>query len=177
MLNFIYSNFKHFIFGFLLISRLGDVLSTLFATPKLKFESNIIAKKLGKPYMFLTLLISFVAYYDIAISIVILIPSLLVSASNISKIWIIRTFGEDNYYELIIKLIKKDGVIKLILLNILSSFFIILIAVIMFILYPKQQDWGFWIAYGFLLYGIIIIFWGTLNTTIIYFKTKKMEIC
>lgn len=176
MLGFIYSHFKHFMFGFLLISRLGDVLSTLFATPKLKFESNIIAKKLGKPYIFLTLLISLVAYYDIAISIVILIPSLLVSASNIGKIWFLRTFGEDNYHKLFLTLIKKNGVTGLILLNILSSFFIVLIAVIIFILYPRQEDWGFWIAYGFLLYGIIIIFWGTINSVILHFKTRKMEV-
>jgi hypothetical protein len=169
----IYRNLNHFMFILLLISRLGDVVSTLLATPKLKLETNVIARKLGKPFIFLTLLIAVVAYYNVALAVAVLIPSLMVSASNMGKVWFLKKYGESNYYELICALVKKNGIKGFILFNILSSLFIVLIGFTIYVLVPSPEEWGFWIALGFFAYGFVIIFWGTINYLTLNRRIKK----
>ncbi len=175
MLEFIHKNLNHFMFLFLLISRLGDIISTLVATPSLKLEANLLAKKFGRPFIFLSLLICFIAYYNVRFSLAVLIPSLFVSASNISKIWILKALGEDSYINLVSKFLKKNGLRHLLVLHFLSCFFIILAGLIIFILYPDQKEWGFWVAYGIFLYGMVVLFWGTISTVNLYFKAKRID--
>jgi hypothetical protein len=172
MIAFIHKNLAHVLFALLLISRLGDIISTLIATPDLKLESNLLAKKLGKPFVFATVLISFVAYYDTSIAVMMLIPFLFVSFSNIGKIWFLKSFGEENYRDFLINKIKEKGIKGIILQNLASAFFVCLIGFSIFIFYSTTDTWGYWIACGFFTFGFILLFWGTINTFTLYFRVK-----
>jgi hypothetical protein len=173
MLDFIHANFNHFLFVFLLISRLGDVVSTLIATPQLKLESNIIARKLGKPFMLLTILVSFIAYYSAYAAIILLVPSLLVSAMNIGKIWMMRTMGEDRYSALIADLARKSKPIHPVITNIASALFFSLIGFLIFVLYPDENSYGFAVATGFVGFGFAIALHGTVSYLMLFYRLRK----
>jgi hypothetical protein len=172
-IEFIHKNLAHVFFILLLISRLGDVLSTLFITPELKLENNLIAKKLGKPFIFISLLICFLPYYNITYALLLLIPSLLVSINNIGKLWMIKSFGETNYDNFINEKIKENGIKLIIIQNIIISILISLIAFTIFIFYNTSDSWGYWIAYSFILYSLITLFWGITSSLKRYIKIKR----
>jgi hypothetical protein len=173
MIEFFQQNMNHFMFVMLLISRLGDVVSTLLATPRLKLEANVIARKLGKPFVFLTLLIAFIAYYDVALAVAVLIPSLLVSSGNLGKVWVMRKLGEDGYQALLAGLVRKHGVKGQILFNALSACFIALVGAVLLVLAPDPRDGGFWAAVGFFIYAFALVFWGTINSLTLRRKLSK----
>jgi hypothetical protein len=95
MLYHFYSNIEHYLFVFILLGRIGDIGSTYLATPQLRLETNPIIRKLKWPFAIVTLLISFIAYYHAGLAVMILISTYFVCSANISKLWAIRTVGED----------------------------------------------------------------------------------
>src|SRR5208337_445540 len=99
-----HSNFEHLLCALILVSRLGDIGSTYLITPKLKLEANLVAGKLGWWFAAATLLVCLVPYYSAPLGVVVLVPSLLVSASNTSKIWFVRAYGESEYHDLLCRL-------------------------------------------------------------------------
>jgi len=84
MREFIYSHIRleHLLCALILLSRLGDIGSTYLVTPKLRLEANPIVRKLGWWFAVATLLLCLVPYYWTPAGIIILIPSLMVSAAN-----------------------------------------------------------------------------------------------
>ena len=135
----------------------------LLLTPKLKLEANPIAKGLGWPFAFATLLICLVPYWWTAGGIIVLVPSLLVSASNTSKIWFVRAYGEGEYLELVRSVARRSKLSHAIMGSIVSSLFIALIGLVLLLLCPDpMRDWGHWFAVGFLAYAFIIGFYGCL---------------
>lgn len=90
MRQLIVANFEHTLCILILIGRLGDIISTRLVTPKLELEANPIVRKLGWPFAFATVLICLIPYWSTAAGVVVLIPSLFVSATNTSKIWFAR---------------------------------------------------------------------------------------
>jgi hypothetical protein len=163
MIEFIHQNLNHVLFVLLLVSRVGDVASTLLATPKLKLEANPVARKLGKPFMFASLLIAFVAYLHTGLAVTALIPFLMVSASNVGKVALLKYTGETAYHDFVLNAIRKHGVGGFILGNVVSSLFVVLIGFVIFVLSPDPAEWGFWIGLGFFMYAFVIVLWGTTN--------------
>src|SRR5437773_11506825 len=88
---------EHLLCALIFISRLGDIGSTYLITPKLKLETNPIVRKLGWWFAIATLAVCLVPYYSTAMAIIVLVPSLMVSAANAGKIWVARAFGEGAY--------------------------------------------------------------------------------
>ena len=108
MKDFIYNNFTHFLCLMVLISRLADILSTYLITPTLKLESNPIVKKLGWKFLLLSLVLCVVPYYYTPSAVIIIIPSLLVAASNIGKFWVVKGMGETEYLKLNLMIASKS---------------------------------------------------------------------
>ena len=109
MKTLIINNLDHFLCIMLLISRLGDVISTYLATPKLILEINPVIRKLRWPYAIFTLFICFIPYYDTTVAMIIIVPSLLVCSSNFSRIWFITTLGEKEYKKLLLAVCRKGN--------------------------------------------------------------------
>ena len=109
MREFLYSHVKleHLLCILILVSRLGDIGSTYLVTPKLKLEANPIVRKFGWWFAIATMLLCLIPYYSTGMGIIVLIPSLMVSASNTAKIWFARAYGESEYQELLLRLARK----------------------------------------------------------------------
>ena len=164
MTEFVYNNLDHVLCGLLLISRLGDVISTYLVSPTLKLEANPIVKRLGWKFALLTILVCVVPYWSLPMGLMMLVPFLMVSASNIGKIWFIRTYGESEYLELVRSVARKGSMRGSLLGTWASAAFIALQGSVLIFFYPNQDQWAFWFGCGILLYALIIALWGTVYT-------------
>jgi hypothetical protein len=97
------NGFTHLLAALVLLSRLGDIVSTRLVTPKLRLEANPIARRLGWPFAFATLLVAAMPYFDARIGVAVLAASLLVSASNFYRGWFIRAIGEEEFEQLVLR--------------------------------------------------------------------------
>jgi len=159
---FIENNFRHILCALLLFSRLGDVGSTYLVSPTLKLEANPLAKKLGWPFMLLSLLVCLLPYYDAGLAIMALVPSLLVSSSNISKFWMVKALGETGYSMMVSIAAAKSKKSHVLFSNLMAAFFIILAGFVLLLLCPDSRGPAFWFGTGIVLYGVITAFYGLL---------------
>ena len=175
MREFITTNFEHVLCVLILISRLGDIISTRLVTPKLKLEANPIVRKLGWRFAIITLLLCLVPYWNTTGGIIVLVPSLLVSATNTSKIWFARAYGEQEFAELLKVLARKSKLSHALAGTIVSALFFAMVGLLLLFLCPDPNaDWGYWIGIGVLTYAFIIASYGSLFFIKI-FKTAKKE--
>ncbi len=160
--------------GLILLSRLGDIGSTYLVTPRLKLEANPIARKLGWWFAFATLLVCLIPYYSTYLGIIVLIPSLMVSASNTGKIWFVRSYGESEYHELLLRLARKTRLSHALVPAIVAAMFIAVIGLVLLLLSPDPtEDWGYWFGIGFLTYAFVIGFYGSLFIVRLFRKARR----
>ena len=163
MRQFIYGNIEHVLCALVLVSRLGDVVSTRLATPKLKLEANPIAKKLGWWFIAATLGLCVVPYFHRGAAVVILTVSCLVSASNITKLWAIRALGEDEYHRHMMRMARKAKPLYAMGGLVVASLFIVLLGATQMMLSGNPSEcWGYWFGLGILTYGFAMLIYGPL---------------
>jgi SAM-dependent methyltransferase len=173
MREFISNNLKHVLCFLILLGRLGDIVSTRMLTPNLKLEANLVVRRLGWRVALGSLLLCLVPYFTISFGIVVLVPSLLVSASNIGKIWLIRGIGEDEFEKLLMKVAGRGKLSHALGAVLSSALFIVLAGLILWYLSSDAgEGWGFWFGMGIIFYGLIISLHGSLYYWRL-FKTAK----
>jgi len=146
-----------FLFIALLIARIGDVLSTYLVTPTLKLEANPIVRKLRWPFALATSLVCFIPFYNTAIAIPFLVVSLMVSASNCSKIWVARAMGETKYYELMKECAQRSSALSAVLFLLSPCAFVLILGGLVLLFYPDPtHDWGFYIGVGIIAYALVL---------------------
>lgn len=178
MRDYFYSHVKleHLLCVLVLIGRIGDIGSTYLVTPTLQLEANPIMKRLGWWFAIATLLTCLVPYYSTAAGIIILIPSLMISASNIGKIWFVRVYGETAYLELLLSMAKRSRLSHALLPVIAAATFIALIGLTLLLLSPDpSKDWGYWFGFGFLAYAFTIVFYGSLSCIKLFKMAHRVE--
>lgn len=154
---FFFDHLKPCLCVLLLISRLGDILSTYLVTPSLALEANPIVKKLGWPFAWFTLVVCFAPYVSIQASLPLLVASLLVSASNSTKIWMVRAMGEAQFGRLLFRLASTSRLSHALLATWTSCFFMMLTGAVFCLFYPDPAaDAGFWLGGGVVLYGVVL---------------------
>ena len=153
----------HTIAFLLLLARLGDVGSTYLATPTLKLEANPVARRLKWPFAWLTVLVAILPYYSLALGIIVLVASLLVCASNFSKLWLVRTMGEMEYHKFMIKFAAKAHLPSALLFILMPAVCVSAIGLLLLHFYPNPgEHWAFYFAFGFFGYALAIGIWGPL---------------
>jgi hypothetical protein len=178
MREYIYGHTKleHLLCALILVSRLGDIGSTYLVTPKLRLEANPIVRKFGWWFALATILVCLVPYYSTAAGIIVLIPSLMVSAANTSKIWFARACGENEYHELLLRLAKTSKLSYALAPTIVAAIFTAMIGLVLLLLSPDPtKDWGYWFAIGFLAYAFVIGFCGSLFFVRLFRKARRSE--
>lgn len=176
MLEYFYTHVKleHLLCALILLARIGDIGSTYLVTPTLKLEANPIMRRLGWWFALATIFICLVPYYSTAAGIIVLIPSLMISASNIRQIWFVRAYGEGDYHELILRVAKRSSLSHALLPTIAAATFTALIGLVLLLLSPDpSKDWGYWFGIGFLAYAFIIGFYGSLFYIRLFRKAKR----
>lgn len=161
LLAFAYEHLRHVVCGLLLVARLGDIGTTWLATPTLALEANPVARKLGWWFALATVLICLLPYYSLPFSLVALMLSLLVSASNASKVWIVRGIGEREYAALLRDVARRTRRVHALASVLGASGFIALAGLTVLLFYPDVAEWGFWLGAGILSYACAIAFHGT----------------
>src|SRR5262249_55557934 len=106
--------FVHWVAGAVLVARLGDVVSTRLATPTLALEANPVARRLGWPLAWGSLLLCLVPYYDWRLGIMVAVSSFFVSGSNLSRVGIMRALGEREYLEVLHRAARRTTLGKMI---------------------------------------------------------------
>jgi hypothetical protein len=164
---------EHLLCAPIFLSRLGDIGSTYLITPKLKLEANPIMRKLGWWFAVATIFACLVPYYSTSLAIIVLVPSLMVSAANASKIWFARTYGEADYHELLLRTATRSRLSHALAPTIAAATFMALIGMVLLLLSPDPtRDWGYWFAMGFLAYAFIVGFYGSLFFVRLFRKAK-----
>jgi hypothetical protein len=138
-----------------IVSRSLDFLSTYIATPTMKMEANILAKRLGwKKMILLNIMLCIIASFSLPLTVIICTVSLLVSGHNMSRGLTTRGIGEEKTREIMDKALQNlsVGIILLFTLSYASVYVIIGIFIIMTALVTLVQ----WVGYGFILFGFAI---------------------
>jgi len=163
MLDFIFENLKHTLCILILVSRIGDIGTTFLVTPTLTLEANPIARRLGWRFALLTLAVCAVPYFSLNYGVMILVPSLMVSAGNAGKVWAARTMGEQQYKAMMLSLAAKSKLRHALGGVLLSATFIVLLGVVILLLYPDPlEELAFWFGAGIVAYGFVIAIHGSL---------------
>ena len=154
-------NIDHTLFVLLLAARLADIGTTYLATPNLSLEANPVMQKLGWRFALITLVVCIIPYFSAEAGIMILVPSLMVSAANAGKIWAMRTMGEKDYKRMLLDLAARSTLRQAVTGVMASASFIILTGAVLLFFYPDPfGDYGFWFGMGIVAYGIVIAVHG-----------------
>lgn len=152
----------HLVAFMLLLARIGDVGSTYLATPKLKLESNPVVRRFKWPFAVLTIFVAVLPYYSLGLGICLLVVSLLVCASNFSKLWLIRTLGEDEHHQLLMRLASRSNLGSSMLFIFAPALWMAALGFLVLHFYPDpNRDWGYYFALGFFVYALAIGLWGS----------------
>ncbi|MFP4379387.1 MAG: hypothetical protein ACLFUS_02705 [Candidatus Sumerlaeia bacterium] len=176
MREWIINNFVHVLAVLILISRIGDIGSTWIVSPTLKLESNLLVRKLGWPFAFFSLLLCLVPYLDPAASLIVLVASLLVTSSNLSKAWFVRAMGEEEYSYLMFQMARRAN-FGFVVLSIWGSAFFVLLAgaVLVFLAPDPNNDWAFWFGMGIITYGAAMLIHGSLAYFKLFRKIRQLD--
>jgi hypothetical protein len=172
---FIYDNLKHILCLLILISRLGDIISTYVITPSLKLEANPLIRKLGWRFAFLTLLVCLIPYWHPGAAVMVLVPSLLVTSSNISKYWVVKSIGEEEYSKRLLLFAARSKLSHALFSVLAASFFLILAGLVLLFLCFDPMEWGYWFANGIIVYGLVVALYGSLYSCRLFKKARKIS--
>jgi hypothetical protein len=154
---------EHFVAFLLLLARLGDIGSTYLATPTLKLEANPVARRLRWPFAMLTLLAALLPYWWLPGGIIVLVGSLLVCSSNFSRLWLMRTMGETEYYEFIVRMSGRAKPVPTLLFMFASALCIAAIGITLQLFYPDpEKELAYFFSVGFFGYAFAIGLYGPL---------------
>ncbi|HKE00345.1 MAG TPA: hypothetical protein VKE69_04995 [Planctomycetota bacterium] len=154
--------FDHALFGLVLFSRIGDVASTRLGTPNLRLEANPVARRLGWKFALLTLLIALIPYWHTGMGVAIAVASLLVSASNFSRVWQYRALGEDRVLAILEETARASRLRQALLWHWVGVGFVLLLGTLALYLDADRIAWSPWIGLGIVTYGAAMGLHGTL---------------
>ena len=157
----------------ILVSRLGDILSTYLVTPSLKLEANLLVRKLGWRFAAATTVIALVPFYNTGLGVMVLVPSLLVSAANFQRVWAARALGEQAYADWVRSLARKSKLSAALKGVAASVFFTALAGSTLLLLSPNSDEWGFWFALGILVYAFAVAFHSSLYFWRLFKKVRE----
>jgi hypothetical protein len=139
------------------IGRLGDVWSTHFLTPTLVLEANPVARRYQRATSALGFLLCAVPYFDVNLGVMVAVPLLLVTASNLGRAWLARALGEREMQALYLRAASRGRLGAAIGLAWGAAVFFALSAGILWWLAPDDAiAWHF--GAGLALYGLLFAF-------------------
>ena len=170
MREFFFAHLPHCLAGLILLARLADIGTTWLATPRLMLESNPFVRRLPRTTAILSLFLFLVPYWAPGPSLIILVPSLLVSANNASRLWVYRAVGEEQAFENALASAARARVRPTLISLALPPLFFTVLAGLLVLFYPDPvRDWGYWFALGLVTYALAMLVYGPLS----FFRLRK----
>lgn len=162
---------EHLIAALVLVSRLGDVGTTYLVSPSLKLEANPLARRLKWPFALASLGLALLPYWSVAMALIVLVPSLLVSASNAAGAWLVRAVGEEDYARLSAQAAASARLLPALFMLMLPPFFITLLGLTILLFYPDPDlDYGYYLALGVFGYALALIVYRPLA----FFRMRRI---
>jgi hypothetical protein len=160
--------FTHLVAALVLLSHLGDILSTRLATPTLKLEANPIMRRGGWPLVYGTLLVALVPYYSTPVGVAFIATSLFVTSSNLSRGWIAHTLGEAEYEALLLRVASRGRRALALRFVLGAAANLIFAGLLLMWLSGSAPTWTFWFGAGITFYGLAIAVHGSLFVIRLY---------
>jgi hypothetical protein len=154
------SNWEHVLAFVLLLARLGDLGSTYLVSPTLRLEANPIAKRLGWPFALFTVLLCVLPYFNTALGMVAIVVSLLATSSNLSRGWIVRALGEDEYLRVLQRAAAASTLRAGIAFAVGSSGTFAFAGLVLLVISGGPETWPFWFALGVVAYAFAMGFYS-----------------
>ncbi len=151
----------HFLAFLVLVSRVGDVLSTYLLSPTLLLEMNVIARRGGWTVGVLSLLLCLVPYYSTALAVAVLTTSFLVTGSNFSRCWVARALGEAEYravFERAARRARRSSALVFVLASAACPLFV---GMLLMWFSGGETEWGYWFGVGIAVYGLALALHGS----------------
>jgi hypothetical protein len=126
------------------------------------FESNPIAKKLGWRFIGATAFVCVIPYFNLRGGFVIAVVSFLVTASNLSKGWLIRALGETEYFDLLRRAASKTSLRMACGFVLGSSGAFASAGVLLLTTSGGKENWSYWFAVAMLTYTLVVAGYGCL---------------
>jgi hypothetical protein len=152
--------FTHVLALLVLLSRIGDVVSTRLITPTLRLEANPLVVRLGWRFAIATLLVALIPYFMTTLGVAVLTVSLLVAGSNFSRGWVAHAIGEAEYEEFLLRAASRGSrrvAVRFILAG--AAHVVLAGAVLMWLSTPSQ--WGYYFGFGVVAYGLVVAVHGS----------------
>jgi hypothetical protein len=144
------------------LGRAGDVLSTLYISPNLSLEMNPAARRFKWPIMILGFGLCAVPYFDVQLAIMVAVPSLLVTASNLSRGWMARALGDKEMERVVLRAAGSGSLPITLAMCWIAAVFILVTAGTLLWVAGGQGQAVFSFAIGIGVYGIALAIHGTL---------------
>jgi len=148
----------------LLVARLADILSTRLATPTLRLEANLLVRKLGWPFAWATALLCvlpYVADWGSAVAIPMIVASFFVASQNLSRAWMMRALGEEEYLAFMRRAFAKARPALVYGSIAVSSSLIASAGLLLLLFYPQGDARAHYFALGIVLYAGAIALHGS----------------
>ncbi len=153
-------NWEHTLAVVLFLARASDVGSIYLVTPSLRLVANPIARKLGWPFILLTLGLCAMPYYNTAYAMILIAWSLFATASNLSRAWIVRGLGEVEYLRVLRQAAIARPLREAIALVLASSGVFGFAGLVLFGISGGPGMWGAVFAAGIILYSCGMAMFG-----------------
>lgn len=138
----------------ILVGRIGDIWSTLFLTPNLALEANPVIRRFKRPALAAGFLLCLVPYFDVNLGVMVAVPFLLVTASNLSRAWMARVLGEREMEALFLRAASRSSLaLALGLAWGVALFFALAASILWWLAGDNAIAWYF--AAGLALYGLL----------------------
>ena len=144
------------------LGRAGDVLSTLYITPSMALEMNPVARRFKWPAMLVGFGLCAIPYFDVQLAIIAAVPSLLVTASNLSKGWMARALGDKEMERIVLRAASAGSLPVTLAMCWNSAAFIFVTAGALLWLARGEDQMVSSFAIGIGLYGAALVVHGTL---------------
>ena len=155
------AHFTHVLAALVLLSRLGDLVSTMLVSPTLALEANPFARRFKRLTFAAGLAIALVPYYSTSLGVMVLVPSLLVTSSNLSRAWIARALGEHEVLAFARRAAARSSPASAVGLLIAAALPMALLGFSLLVLSGGPESWGYYFAWGILLYAVVMVVYPT----------------
>jgi hypothetical protein len=160
--------YVHVIAGLAVCSRVADVWTTYQVSPTLKLEANALARRFGWRFALLTILAGLVPYVWPPVGVAVLTMSLLVSASNASKIVMAKALGEDELAALVRRVLLATPPWPGLLFLVMPGIFSGALGGSLLLFYHDASEWGYYFGLGMLAYAFAEFVWYPVR----YFRVR-----
>lgn len=142
-----------------LLSRAADIGSTYLVTPNLDLETNDLVRRFRWRFALATLGLAGLPYLDAGLGVIVLVASLLVSASNVRSAWVVRALGEAEYLDFLRAAAGRSSRRAVYASVLISAAFSALAGLVLLFFYPTPS-WGWYFAFGMIAYALAVAVHG-----------------